>query len=82
MAQQLEALSAPTEDLGSLLSTHVPTHTQPPVTPIPEDQLPPSGLHGYFTHMMHIGTGRHLHITHKSKLNAEDWVAFSSHLYL
>lgn len=82
MTQQLEALSAATEDPGSVFSTHVLTHTQPPVTPIPEGQMPSSGIHEYCTHMMHIGTGRHLHITHKSKINAEDWVALSSHLYL
>lgn len=45
MTQQLTALSAPSEDLGSIPSNHGVAHNQP-LTPVPRDPVSSSSLKG------------------------------------
>lgn len=53
----VKTLPAPTEGPGPVLGTRMPAHNL--LCPVPEDQVPSSGFHEYFTHMTHTHTGRH-----------------------
>jgi hypothetical protein len=52
MAQWLKPLAALPEDLGSISSTHMMAHNHP-ITPVPGDPTPSSGVHGKCAHVVH-----------------------------
>lgn len=68
MSPQFRALAAPTKGLGSVLGTHMPTHNL--LSTVPEDLMPSSSLHEYFTHMTHVYSQAPTY-THEKKINAE-----------
>jgi hypothetical protein len=50
------------ENLGSAPSTHMVAHNHP-MTPVPGDLMPSSGLHGWHLHIVvHIHIIRHIYI--------------------
>lgn len=61
VAQQVRAFSALAEDLGLIPTTHIRQHKLP-VTLVPRDPMPSSGLQGHSKHMVHILTHRYTYM--------------------
>lgn len=70
-AQKLRVLTAPPED-ARVISQHPHGGLQPPPTPVPEDRMPSSSLHGVLHScgaQKRIHTTKHIHINKDKQLS-------------